>query len=238
MLITLSQIERDRLADRVLIATREGAVLYDNRLQPTGWRAPPQASEMVQAERARPRSSAELAEIKRSWLGVIDSMQRRGAAAADLDRVVDQAASDMLHFRGPQGRVAASLITAERAGNPAALLEATICHKEAIAADPGHAPDSKAVGIAASIQGFHGDPGHSPRAIATVMQTTGDIGRPAPSEDPFERPLTPLVERHKAFREAMAAERAKTNSPATRSDEPPSPSPGPRSGRSSEPGPG
>ena len=237
MLVTLFQIERDRLADRVLLATREGAVLYDNRLQPTGWRTPPQASEIVQAERARPRSPDELAHMERSWLGVIDSMQRRSAAAADLDRVVDQAASDILHFRGPQGRVATAPVTAELAGIPAALLEAAIRHKEGIAAGPGHAPDPQPVDIAASIQGLHGDPGLLRQAVATTMRPTGDIGRPAPSEDPFERPLTPLVERHKAFRDAMAAERAKTSSPATKPDEPASPSPGPRSSRSSEPGP-
>lgn len=38
MVETLAQIERDRLADRVLLSTRAGTVIYDNVLDGSAWR--------------------------------------------------------------------------------------------------------------------------------------------------------------------------------------------------------
>ena len=99
MVETLARIERDRLADRVLLSTRAGTVIYDNALDGAAWRQPAAAAERLLEERSRPRTPAELGAIERGWVGVIDSMQRRQAPAEELGRVVNQAANDVLFFR-------------------------------------------------------------------------------------------------------------------------------------------
>ena len=57
--VTLERIERDRLADRVSLYRRSGAVIYSNELVNGQWKAPAQARQALEAERARPFSLAE-----------------------------------------------------------------------------------------------------------------------------------------------------------------------------------
>ena len=118
MLDTLSRIEGERSAERVMIATRDGRTLYDNRLVAGEWQRPPEASDIVRAERERARTPAELATIERSWGDVVSSMQARQAPPAELQRVMDQARDDGRHFREGMARVQAT------AGQPAPLREA------------------------------------------------------------------------------------------------------------------
>ena len=100
MLDTLRRIEQDRLADRVLIASRTGAVLYDNRLENGVWREAPRAADVVQAERSRPRTSDELREFEQVWSGILGSMRDRRAPADELARVQRQATEDLQVLQG------------------------------------------------------------------------------------------------------------------------------------------
>jgi len=54
VLRTVEAIEAEKLADRVVIHSRDGRVLYENRLQPDGqWRHAPGARAAIEAERSR-----------------------------------------------------------------------------------------------------------------------------------------------------------------------------------------
>jgi len=110
MLDTLSRIESERSAERVMIATRDGRTLYDNRLVAGEWQRSPEASNIVQAERERARTPAELATIEKSWSDVINSMQARQASPVELQRVMDQARDDGKHFRERMASVQATAV--------------------------------------------------------------------------------------------------------------------------------
>ncbi len=128
MLQTLRQVERDRSADRVLIATRDERVLYDNRLVDGIWQSQPAAAASVELERSRPRTPAELGRIEQGWTEVIDSMQRRRAPGEDLARVVNQAADDVLHFGASPG-AAQPLVDLRQRATGAQLLAGAIHDK-------------------------------------------------------------------------------------------------------------
>lgn len=56
---TLERIERERLADRVSLYRRGGQVIYANELDNGEWRKPPQARDVLEAERNRPPTLGE-----------------------------------------------------------------------------------------------------------------------------------------------------------------------------------
>ena len=135
MLDTLRRIEQDRLADRVLVAARSGAVLYDNRLENGAWREAPRAVEVVQAERSRPRTSEELRDVERVWSGILGSMRDRQAPADELARVQWQATEDLQVFQAQ----ATSLPGAPSRGALGAALDALARHeRQASSPDAPH----------------------------------------------------------------------------------------------------
>ncbi len=137
MLDTLGRIEQDRLADRVLITTRTGAVLYDNRLENGTWREAPRAAEVVQAERSRPRTSEELREVERVWSGILESMRDRRAPADELARVRRQATEDLQVFQAQ----ASPLHGAPSRGALGSALDALARHeRQAALPDTPHTP--------------------------------------------------------------------------------------------------
>ena len=99
MLETLRQIEHERLADRVLITTRSRQVLYDNSFEAGVWRQPARASEIVENERTRPRTSQEVDSHREAWRRVLESMKRRQAPADGIRAAAAQAAADLGYFR-------------------------------------------------------------------------------------------------------------------------------------------
>lgn len=99
MLVTLRRIEDDKLANRVLIGTRGGAVIYDNRLEEGVWQAPPGAVRVVEHERNRARTAFELEAFSADWQMVLSKMDRRHASQVEVDTVRDTAIQDMAAFR-------------------------------------------------------------------------------------------------------------------------------------------
>ncbi|MCP3822857.1 hypothetical protein NLX86_33720 [Streptomyces sp. A3M-1-3] len=63
MLVTLSVIEAEHLADRITVVRRDGTVLYDNELVDGAWRRRPAAEKAVAYERSRPWSAPSPAAI-------------------------------------------------------------------------------------------------------------------------------------------------------------------------------
>lgn len=82
---TLEMIERERLADRVAVYARGGVQLYENTLQGGQWSRAPGAREIVDAERARPWSSAERQDYAAGWNRVVEQMTARSAPAVEMD---------------------------------------------------------------------------------------------------------------------------------------------------------
>lgn len=99
MLKTLTRIEEEKLADRVLIGTRGGQVIYDNRIENGDWKETPAAAQAVENERARIRSAAEIEAISAGWQSVLAKMDKREASPAELALVRDTAIQDMAAFR-------------------------------------------------------------------------------------------------------------------------------------------
>jgi predicted ABC-type ATPase len=99
MLVTLRRIEDEKLAERVLIGTGDGRVIYDNALDAGQWRQPPRAAEAVQAERRRALAPAEIAAFADGWSKVIAKMERRGADENRIETARQQASDDDTHFR-------------------------------------------------------------------------------------------------------------------------------------------
>lgn len=99
MLETLRQLERENQADRVVVSTRAGEVLYDNRQKNGRWRDAPAAANVVLAERQRPLSPPELRKFGRDWSGVLDKMKQRQASPSELTRVTAQAEDDIRWYR-------------------------------------------------------------------------------------------------------------------------------------------
>lgn len=99
MLETLRQLERGNQADRVVVSTRSGAVLYDNRQKNGRWRDPPAGANVVLAERQRPLSAPELRKFARGWSAVLDKMKQRQASSPEIARVTAQAEDDVRWYR-------------------------------------------------------------------------------------------------------------------------------------------
>ena len=83
---TLERIERECLADRVSIYRRGGQRIYSNELQAGQWKAPPQASQVLEAERARPMTPQERTAYAEAYgkLALQISRPERGASADEL----------------------------------------------------------------------------------------------------------------------------------------------------------
>ncbi len=99
MLNTLSRIEDEKLADRVMIGTRGGQVIYDNRIENGEWKETPVSAQAVVNERERVRTRAEIETISSDWQLVLTKMDKRHASPAELDVVRDTAVQDMAAFR-------------------------------------------------------------------------------------------------------------------------------------------
>ncbi|MER7827006.1 zeta toxin family protein [Streptomyces sp. NPDC096097] len=65
MLVTLTVIEAEQLAERITVLRRDGTVLYDNELVDGRWRRRPAADQAVAYERSRPWSAQETAVFRR-----------------------------------------------------------------------------------------------------------------------------------------------------------------------------
>ncbi len=141
MLDTLRRIERDKLADRVLIANRAGAVLYDNQLGNGTWREAPRAADVVQAERARPRTPEELRDVERAWTSVLDSMRGRQATADELVRVQRQAIEDLQFFQAAAAATTPAAARSSGRGVIGTVLDAVARHQhQASLSDASHTP--------------------------------------------------------------------------------------------------
>jgi predicted ABC-type ATPase len=103
MLITLQAIEHQALADRVIVASREGLILYENERINGGWRQSPNAMSAVVQERGRPRSADERRAIDGDWQKVIDLMRARSVPISEIHQVAQQAQSDRTHFANRGG---------------------------------------------------------------------------------------------------------------------------------------
>ncbi|WP_170873291.1 BID domain-containing T4SS effector, partial [Brucella intermedia] len=99
MLTTLERIEKDRLADRVLIGIRNGAVIYDNRLEEGAWQMLPGAADAVKNERNRVPTREELAAFVADWKHVLARMQSRKANLVEIEAVRNTLSEDLEHFR-------------------------------------------------------------------------------------------------------------------------------------------
>ena len=106
MLITLDAIERQSLADRVVVASREGVILYENTHLNGIWRQPLAAMAAVVQERDRPRRADERCAIDGDWQKVIDLMRARGAPASEIHHAAQQAQSDRRYFANRGGIIA------------------------------------------------------------------------------------------------------------------------------------
>jgi hypothetical protein len=88
---TFDKIEADRLADRVVVHNRDGAVLYDNRRQADGrWQqAPGGARDAIETERGRTLTPAQWRDHILAYDPVQAQQRRpeRGATQAELDEV-------------------------------------------------------------------------------------------------------------------------------------------------------
>ncbi|WP_323004838.1 zeta toxin family protein [Denitromonas sp.] len=98
---TLEMIERERQADRVAVYARGGVQLYENTLQDGQWSRAPGAREAVDAERARPWSSAERQDYAAGWNRVVEQMTARSAPAAELDHARGLRAAAYLETDAP-----------------------------------------------------------------------------------------------------------------------------------------
>lgn len=89
---TLERIERDRLADRVVVQRRGADVIYDNRLAGDSWAHPPQARAVLEAERARTPTVEERREYAARWdrIHARVTSPERAATPAELAAVESQ----------------------------------------------------------------------------------------------------------------------------------------------------
>ena len=147
MLDTLRRIEQDKLAGRVLIAggrtngARAGPVVYDNRVENGVWREPPRAAEVVQAERARPRTPEELRDVERAWTGVLESMRGRQAPADELARVQRQANEDLQFFQRPAAGITPPVALSSGRGILGMVLDVSARHQhQSASSDASHTP--------------------------------------------------------------------------------------------------
>ena len=85
MLTTLERIEGNRLADRMTIYRRGAVVLYANELRGGDWMSEPRARAIVEAERSRPMSEAELRDYIDGFDRLIAMMTRPGRHATDAE---------------------------------------------------------------------------------------------------------------------------------------------------------
>ncbi|WP_331744502.1 zeta toxin family protein (plasmid) [Streptomyces sp. NBC_01136] len=93
MLATLAAVEAERLADRITVVRRDGAVLYDNELVDGSWRRRPAADRAVAYERSRPWTARETAVVRRDLARAdqrlhrdLDCEDRRLAVQRDVER--------------------------------------------------------------------------------------------------------------------------------------------------------
>lgn len=82
---SLDRIERDQLADRVVIRLRSGATVYDNEVADGRWRATLEAVSRLENARNLVMSRQESETFAATWLKVIARMEARGARAELVD---------------------------------------------------------------------------------------------------------------------------------------------------------
>ncbi len=83
--ITLARIESEKLADRVTIYRRGAVAIYENELRDGQWLREPQAAAVVQTERSRPLTPAEVHD--RIYIGNRVDLPKEGVGLAPGDRV-------------------------------------------------------------------------------------------------------------------------------------------------------
>lgn len=94
MVVTLGEIERQNLADRVSIYKFGGDKIYENKLVNGAWERAPEAANVVVQERQRPLTVEESARFHQGWQEVIEAMEHRRARPAELEKVKMQAVAD------------------------------------------------------------------------------------------------------------------------------------------------
>ncbi len=85
--VTVEVIERDKLADRVMVLKRGGGVLYENALDSGNWISPPQAKEYIERERSRPMSFTELREYAEAYDRLLSMQSKRTDTDVAGDRL-------------------------------------------------------------------------------------------------------------------------------------------------------
>lgn len=87
--ITLARIEAEKLADRISVMRRGGEILYLNQLSHGEWIHPPMARRVLDDERQRPLTVAELSDYVQSFADLASQMVRaeRQAGVDEIHRV-------------------------------------------------------------------------------------------------------------------------------------------------------
>jgi len=87
--ITLARIEVEKLADRVSVMRRGGEVIYANYLKHGEWVHPPMARRVLDDERQRPLTVAELSDYAKAFEGLATQLLRseRHATAEEIHHV-------------------------------------------------------------------------------------------------------------------------------------------------------
>jgi predicted ABC-type ATPase len=142
MLHTLSRIEAEKMVDRLLIGTRSGNVIYENRVENGQWTLPPSAAAKVEAERNRLLSPEEYQLHAQGWEDILAKMVVRGADQASIETVKLTAENDKQHYlqinrtgiehRGLEVEVSSALIGT--LPQPSPELTASLLELEAIRA--------------------------------------------------------------------------------------------------------
>lgn len=92
---SLEKIESERLADRVQLRTRGGAILYDNEMRQGEWSHRPGARQALEAEQSRPMSRSEVQRFADDWSYMLSRMEERKAPADRIAEVRTRAADDV-----------------------------------------------------------------------------------------------------------------------------------------------
>lgn len=89
--LTLQAIQKNGWADRISLEVRSGEIIYDNRQSQGRWMSQLQASEVLERERSRPRTTAEIQQHEHRWQKIDAQQAARGLTQDERQSIRSQA---------------------------------------------------------------------------------------------------------------------------------------------------
>jgi len=113
MLNTLDRIERDKLADRIIISRRGDETIYSNVLENGFWKQTPQARLAVETERSRPQKPQEAYQFAAGYATLVQQVEASERKAteqekADMRRRYEQATQQAIEVSSSVAKLLAA----------------------------------------------------------------------------------------------------------------------------------